>query len=107
MRISDWSSDVCSSDLDERPTAEETDGGGGGAEPGDPGLHRVRQRPEPGGHGADGLRRGRNRGEEVAADVDGRVVDLVPEIGRASCWVSVCQYVSISVVADPFINKSQ
>src|SRR3546814_7929228 len=68
MRISDWSSDVCSSDLPDRPCA-----GGPGRD-----ADRSRRRPRPGpGHrsrrGACPSRRG--------------------EIGRASCRERVCQYV--------------
>src|SRR3546814_6766317 len=42
MRISDWSSDVCSSDLS-RPGAQQCRGGDGGA-PGQPGREQSRQR---------------------------------------------------------------
>src|SRR3546814_2708287 len=77
MRISDWSSDVCSSDLD--------------------GLYRllpVRRgvadilaaRPLDGGEAVP------KRGDHVARIVD-RQCRLGQEIGRASCRERVCQYV--------------
>src|SRR3546814_3579849 len=66
MRISDWSSDVCSSDLG----------------------HRIDLLAEP----APGLGVGLARQEALAAELG---IDLVPElqIGRASCRERVCQYV--------------
>src|SRR3546814_4352307 len=93
MRISDWSADVCSSDLH--------------------GTHRlVDQEIEI----PQGLRTGaerRQRCRPVAvfrlAAIRREELDLEPcgvdeggrsgKIGRASCRVRVCQYVSISVVA--------
>src|SRR3546814_19302204 len=69
MRISDWSSDVCSSDLPARLVQD-------GSVP----ALRVAGRTHPPG---------------VA--VPAAVVER--EIGRASCRERVCQYVSISVVA--------
>src|SRR3546814_15036829 len=104
MRISDWSSDVCSSDLD----------------------HPVRRESQRGAdrlHGADRDRRGGDqavRGElnGAAAISSGGGVwirALSPsgeryaglrarEIGRASCRERVSQYVSILVVA-VYLNK--
>src|SRR3546814_16195197 len=96
MRISDWSSDVCSSDLGTR--------GAGGA-----GTRRVRAaaaaqravavalplRPDGVAVALAYLRR-------AATDAEGltTALDLRHErIGRASCRERVCQYVSISVVA--------
>src|SRR3546814_11594146 len=90
MRISDWSSDVCSSDLHLRSAPAE--------------LFRqvvellqalVMQ------HQADGF------------GVARLALDLGPEperrgqIGRASCRERVCQYVSISVVAVSLKKKKQ
>src|SRR3546814_15056199 len=75
MRISDWSSDVCSSDLrtgDVVGGLQATQGSGV-----DPGLaHTV----------------GRGAGEQR-------------QIGRASCRERVCKYVSISVVAESLKKK--
>src|SRR3546814_7268815 len=76
MRISDWSSDVCSSDLGRRRLRAGRDG----HRPGLRGTEAARaQRLEGRRHRPVGAERG--------------------QIGRASCRESVCQYVSISVVA--------
>src|SRR3546814_7697231 len=87
MRISDWSSDVCSSDLAHH-----------GAR-----LHR-------GGAALSGARRGavwhRAAPEVRRGPVPhdpGPVAD--PEIGRASCRERVCEYVSISVCAGSLQKK--
>src|SRR3546814_11242740 len=89
MRISGWSSDVCSSDLRD-------DGGCRGRlvlqyPPGDDGGPEHDPRP-------------------VRAALDGLPVDpdrqcraCLLQIGRASCRERVCQYVSTSVFALPFI----
>src|SRR3546814_3455759 len=69
MRISDWSSDVCSSDLLQR--AFGTDAGGGDQRRG----------------AVLGGQRGVRAGGQQLGD-DGRA-----EIGRASCRERVCQYV--------------
>src|SRR3546814_10534857 len=69
MRISDWSSDVCSSDLaagPDSPWRAHRRGGHEPAEPGRPGGGRGPRCPDRGPRG---------------------------EIGRASCRESVCQYV--------------
>src|SRR3546814_9257316 len=86
MRISDWSSDVCSSDL-AAVVARAVEG-----ERGDVAVAGDR-----GGVGAEVLAEieagvGRNRGRvhlRVAVDVG----HLAEEIGRASCRERVCQYV--------------
>src|SRR3546814_18048136 len=77
MRISDWSSDVCSSD-----------------------LHRSACRPD------SGFFRHSRRQRLCLAVAAGRYLAFAGaeqpdrgEIGRASCRERVCQYVSISVVA--------
>src|SRR3546814_3964543 len=68
MRISDWSSDVCSSDLLRHHPADRACGSG------------------------DGGCAGRSRG--VAPDQpDDRRDRLIGQIGRASCRERVCQYV--------------
>src|SRR3546814_4527428 len=67
MRISDWSSDVCSSDLCAR-------------EPVDRGLR--------------GATAGRHGPQQCSADIGKPRRDQLPvEIGRASCRERVCQYV--------------
>src|SRR3546814_16230833 len=85
MRISDWSSDVCSSDLvawDE-------------AFPDQPHVRML-----------DGTDQTLNRGGKLSpmAKRGTRLVAGLPETGRASCRERVCQYVSISVV-DESVTK--
>src|SRR3546814_20329814 len=92
MRISDWSSDVCSSDLGEQPAADASDEGGG-----------QRQRV---GDGEDGVRYDRRRDFGRRPAVGHRRYHDLPlrsrpaEIGRASCRERVCQYGTISVGAE-------
>src|SRR3546814_13751926 len=81
MRISDWSSDVCSSDLD------------GGAGRG------ARQRQHRPGHGAE------HEAERGGHGDIRRQGELGIEIGSASCRERVCQYVSISVVGVSLTKK--
>src|SRR3546814_14765601 len=103
MRISDWSSDVCSSDLDPHRAAPD-------------GAQRQEVRRRRGiALDRDGARAaiGRARldgeaapavaphlhavaGHPVEGDLDIGLGNQL-EIGRASCRESVCQYVSISV----------
>src|SRR3546814_20714653 len=87
MRISDWSSDVCSSDLAAQHKRS--------ADQGSQGLHgRPAYRPaggqgfDPGGRPADG-----GQGD-LRRSVPARY-----QIGRASCRETVCQYVYILVVS--------
>src|SRR3546814_15045661 len=80
MRISDWSSDVCSSDL----------GAVEGCRDDHPGLQGARgdhppRRPRSGGTGDLQGRRRQHRGH-------GRC-DRGAEVGRAACRERVCQYV--------------
>src|SRR3546814_4980422 len=77
MRISDWSSDVCSSDL-----MRVAEGGQGqaSAQIDDPRV-RVPQLAD--------IRRAADRDDPAVLDRD----RLGPEIGRASCRERVCQYV--------------
>src|SRR3546814_12926928 len=108
MRISDWSSDVCSSDLgqvadpmglghlvaDHHPVA----GGGRVEDRKLDAAHRVPDVDEGTGLAARAV-----DGEGIA---DRRLhQEAVEQIGRASCRESVCQYVSISVVAVSLKNK--
>src|SRR3546814_19728156 len=69
MRISDWSSDVCSSDLSYREA--------GGA------LY-------PSVEGASSATRSRNGSDHGGSDVSGHFQAGVDEIGRASCRERVC-----------------
>src|SRR3546814_20845759 len=80
MRISDWSSDVCSSDLPDRESTP----------PYPPGRAVLRRAA------SEGWRpRSAARPASAHAAIRPR---RRPEIGRASCRERVCQYVSISVV---------
>src|SRR3546814_18401753 len=80
MRISDWSSDVCSSDLLRQP-------------------HRMALEPLGQIMGGGLSFQGRvHRQHDLVDPARGDASDK-GEIGRASCRERVCQYVSISVVA--------
>src|SRR3546814_1577992 len=81
MRISDWSSDVCSSDLAPLPHAGE-----GGAQ------RRVRARRSRHRKAAKGDRV-RHASAVTALDMPPSAPRLRGEIGRASCRERVCQYV--------------
>src|SRR3546814_18112587 len=105
MRISDWSSDVCSSDLasmssprQHMPVDDDRSSQGElieapvqqeGFAVGDPPEHVERA-----------------AGEREHADVQ-HLDDDQGEIGRASCRERVCQYVSLSVVAVSLKQKKQ
>src|SRR3546814_19107307 len=91
MRISDWSSDVCSSDLIGRDIAALDDG-----------LVDVRQNTLHGFiiHAAAG-----HVGRELVLLV--HLVERGGQIGRASCRERVCQYVKITVVAVSLKKKNQ
>src|SRR3546814_16297737 len=97
MRISDWSSDVCSSDLGN--DANHPHGGG---------LRHAA------GHGMANRLGGDPQAEQAhhralqqrgAGTPDQRQRE--DEIGRASCRARVCQYVEISVVAVSLKNKRE
>src|SRR3546814_17770627 len=100
MRISDWSSDVCSSDLG-GARGEPVDGGGdrsarGGAGRGSGARRRRRRIVPPQEDAEEGAEEGAAAGR--AAEAGGRGRSRSEQIGRASCRERVCQYVSISVV---------
>src|SRR3546814_8172637 len=78
MRISDWSSDVCSSDLDERHGAVQE-----APHPTVTGLLHER-RDDEGGRCAGPLPQQRRDESPLGGGI---------EIGRASCRERVCQYV--------------
>src|SRR3546814_15200287 len=99
MRISDWSSDVCSSDLDAHREAGEAEAHqeeSARIEPeiGDvAGVHQVDQYGHDEGQGADdvGARLGFGRqGFDLQLQLASATQN---EIGRASCRERVCQYV--------------
>src|SRR3546814_15882940 len=96
MRISDWSSDVCSSDL--HPLAL---------------LLVPRFRVESRWVAPQHSRQGEfprlygRKGRRAAADPLRSVAEAGVEIGRASCRERVCQYVSISVVAGALKKKNE
>src|SRR3546814_5999893 len=88
MRISDWSSDVCSSDLPDRACQPDQhlvgpDASAHARSPPDRAAGVLRARA--GAREAAGHDAGSRQGEVLAAP--GR------EIGRASGWERVCQYV--------------
>src|SRR3546814_15620321 len=92
MRISDWSSDVCSSDL--RPHAGDRRQEDRAAP--DPLGHPARRRAVPDRQRRGALAGGADQGDRRAGG--GRRGGAF-EIGRASCRERVCQYVYISWVA--------
>src|SRR3546814_11743457 len=99
MRISDWSSDVCSSDLHDRGTSARIN-----KQPRRPAIkQRVRRRE----HSLINTRERKRESQRSALLEAVRLAEDEPsaerhvgsEIGRASCRERVCQYVKISVVA--------
>src|SRR3546814_6868332 len=84
MRISDWSSDVCSSDLDfPQGGADLVDGG-----------HPWQCRADQLFVGQVGARRDDQDDEQGMGPLQGvRELRRLREIGRASCRERVCQYV--------------
>src|SRR3546814_20570291 len=96
MRISDWSSDVCSSDLGARNNLETIlasvqELATGTAEPQAEGRKLVIERFE----------LTNARAPLLVPQLGEKRAVRMPEIGRTSCRESVCQYVWISVVAVP------
>src|SRR3546814_20997434 len=91
MRISDWSSDVCSSDLPGMPAYEEELFGPVAAVlPAADEADAVRiANDRVFGLGGAVFTRDLSRGERLARE----------QLGRASCRARVCQYLYISVVA--------
>src|SRR3546814_6880634 len=83
VRISDWSSDVCSSDLRPKVSAEPLVS--------DRLLRRVIE---------SDTSKSRFKPETLPFQPRPFLKSNVWEIGRASCRERVCQYVSISVVAE-------
>src|SRR3546814_13449368 len=108
MRISDWSSDVCSSDLLAIGATLSVEDGQA-VQAGDV-LARVSRVAAPDNpaiidsHGWVLYRLGRN---EEAVDELRRAFAMQKEIGRASCRESVWQYVEVSGVAVALKKKQQ
>src|SRR3546814_15569776 len=95
MRISDWSSDVCSSDLEESENSDLA-----AAE------ERCRALQLRFGEQV-GLVHGRMKGPAKAAVMARFAAGAIAvQIGRASCRDRVCQYVSVSVVGGSLKTKS-
>src|SRR3546814_12270868 len=107
MRISDWSSDVCSSDLYKQAIVD-------AADTGTVMLNRS------GTPCVRALKTGRSLALYAAGSMDraelktvqqlyfgGDMEASVGPIGRASCRERVCQYVYISVVAVSLKNKTR
>src|SRR3546814_12853344 len=110
MRISDWSSDVCSSDLGWRPFGTPTGSSSwirGGSwiragmtnssratvsMPGWPGCNSTQRPPEAGSWTVDSFSRGNDLSQP--SDIEPAVGT---QIGRASCRERGCQYVENSV----------
>src|SRR3546814_19038281 len=93
MRISDWSSDVCSSDLF------------GAYRNGHFRRRRWSRRPANGGMVAQGRIGLMPDGGDDGNGAFGHRPHHDFQIGRASCRERVCQYVYISVVADSLKKK--
>src|SRR3546814_13419211 len=113
MRISDWSSDVCSSDFKRRGEAA-TRLGQPHAQPAEPRhlapglLGEIARRPAVAPFGerqllpndfARAVAQHRLGFVERKIDRHPLFPSVFPQIGRASCRERVCQYVSLSVVA--------
>src|SRR3546814_18258976 len=122
MRISDWSSDVCSSDLVDHGVVERV--GAQGREDQDAGIEqrpRNRQNPHPdAGHrqvqdqqhevadieaGDQAPDQVRLVGEQERAGLQTVLLEGGDEIGRASGRDRVCQYVEVSVGAGALKKK--
>src|SRR3546814_11315513 len=98
MRISDWSSDVCSSDLSRVPMTRDFPDDFGATLRGHGAAFMIEMTTTPGCAPCGDLwakltALGTRYGWQV------RTISGQEEIGRASCRARVCQYVSFSVVA--------
>src|SRR3546814_18502836 len=111
MRISDWSSDVCSSDLGLHESDRRLAAMSEIPQNGSPGIllaHHLKKLKLP-----TFLREHEKLARHCAAEnLDHtrfllRLAELALKIGRASCRERVCQYVSISVVAVSLHKKQK
>src|SRR3546814_19963035 len=98
MRISDWSSDVCSSDLLAEPSAKAQGLAGMTSPPKSGNVHpRVREAFHVQvGDGPESKRTGRNTRVPPASNpaaLRGRPLHAADQLGRASWRERVCQYV--------------
>src|SRR3546814_13524923 len=101
MRISDWSSDVCSSDLgDAKPLTRDQ------ACPS--GRRQIQVPPiSAAARGMSDQGKGEAKRPSTALNAKAASAARLPrQIGSATCRERVCQYVSISVVAVSLQNKS-
>src|SRR3546814_12997137 len=105
MRISDWSSDVCSSDLQRAAPLVEGEKNGMLAAPCGGQRERQGQRGLSDPRSADEKRVGSPPQATAEQFVDLGIAAR-RKIGRASCRERVCQYVSISVVAVSLKKKN-
>src|SRR3546814_16464375 len=102
MRISDWSSDVCSSDLDNFhrcPRSTKWRRGSHGALGKNPHDCRLRCAPECYLRAFARLRRHERRKPPQRGAVPGLIGSGRAKIGRRSCWERECQDGEISEVA--------
>src|SRR3546814_11695551 len=112
MRISDWSSDVCSSDLAQAPPDPRAQFGGGGAGEGD--RQQVRQRhaapqqqaqdPRGQGEGLAGAGTGPAQAPAPQRQAQGEAVG--PELGSPSTRARACQYVDTTATAPSSKHKT-
>src|SRR3546814_12347360 len=111
MRISDWSSDVCSSDLLLRRAFTSSTRSKIGFLISRPATELLRHHLDPNNHnGAVFLGLNdvvlKSHGSADAKGVANAVHLCAEQIGRGSCREKVCTYVSISVVAVSFKKKN-
>src|SRR3546814_11921382 len=111
MRISDVSSDVCSSDLTSNGTFQlhSIQVGALAFTPGNNKQDEVREGDRPYAsllYVANGRSYVRDAGRTVYHTSLSVGLLGTQQIGRASCWESVCQYVEILVVAGALTKKT-
>src|SRR3546814_1017136 len=89
MRISDWSSDVCSSDLVERGVIAQTRGAYAAWQANERFIAATRQAVSANALSLEGVRAENSVGTRSILDI----LNAEQAIGRASCRERVCQYV--------------